>query len=55
MKTKEELINEIESLNKEFISKIGIGKESVVEISVRMCEIEDELYEKYGITLDVLD
>ena len=53
MKTKEELINEIESLNKEFISKIG--KESVVGIAIKMCEIEDELYEKYGITLDVLD
>ena len=48
-KTKEELIREHQELNKEFISKMG--KENVVAIAIRMCQIEEELYEKYNFKL----
>ena len=46
MKTKEELIKEHRTLNEEFKSKLG--KENVVAIAIRMCQIEDELLEVYG-------
>lgn len=49
MKTKEELIDEHKELNKEFVSKIG--KEDVVNIAVKMCQIEDELFKIYGFKL----
>ena len=50
VKTKEQLINELEELNNEFISKIG--KASVVEIAIKMCKIEDELWNKYQYRID---
>lgn len=45
-KSKEELIEEHKELNEEFKSRYG--KDDVVCIARRMCDIEDELLEVYG-------
>lgn len=48
-KTKEQLIKEHQELNEVFKAKLG--KENVVNIAIRMCQIEDELLREYGFDL----
>lgn len=48
-KTKEQLIKEFNELNEEFKAKLG--KENVVAIAYKMCQIEDELLAVYGYSL----
>ena len=48
-KTKEQLIKEHQKLNEIFVSKYG--RENVVNIAHKMCQIEDILMKEYGFDL----